>query len=288
MIRRAAVAVAVALLLAACGNQSGASDGTMSVYLDNGTESPQDLVVDGSQPPDDPPSPTSTVLTYRYKACTRKPPAPGSTHLRASDLPVSGTVVVRGSTLALEHATDLVLLDGTVRSGAGYDGATGGGGESLRVSQDPVTAPVTLAVIDSPSAGRRVAFLEVQVRPTAPVRWVEEPKLGIVTDGGDGAFIRGGALGIGGDEDPVDAYVDAFYPGGDNESGNVCVLTLTRAGDVDSVMFSTGIGDGGYPTFVGYDAAGEIVSLVSYGGLVPWSASGLPGAPPPADALGEN
>jgi hypothetical protein len=154
------------------------------------------------------------------------------------------------------------------------------------VASEPVTAPVTLAVINGPNFGRRVAFLEVQVRSATPVRWVEAPTLGIVTDGGDGAFIRGGALGSDGSDDDITSYVGAFYPDGDSTSGNVCVLAVTRAGDVDSVIFSTGIGDGSYATLAGYDEAGEIVSLVSYGGLVPWSASGLPGTPPPADALG--
>ncbi|WP_370521018.1 DUF4241 domain-containing protein [Cellulomonas sp. H30R-01] len=49
---------------------------------------------------------------------------------------------------------------------------------------------------------------------------------------------------------------------------------------VDAVVFSAGYGDGGYPTFLGYDADGVVVSAVSYGGVLPWALSGLPGTPP--------
>ena len=281
MIRRSSIVIAAVLLLAACGSSSATDDGLVSKFDTDqaaGTESAVPLPSEAET--------TSPPGTYLYRACPRGGPARGTTHLRATDLPVDGDVVVRGSRVTLEHATDLVLLDGTVRSGNGYDGATGGGGDPLRVAREPVTAPVTLAVINGPNLGRRVAFLEVQVRPATPVRWAEASTLGIVTDGGDGAFIRGGALGSDGSDEDINDYVGAFYPDGDSTSGNVCVLAVTRAGDIDSVMFSTGIGDGSYATFAGYDEAGEIVSLVSYGGLVPWSASGLPGTPLPADALG--
>ena len=52
------------------------------------------------------------------------------------------------------------------------------------------------------------------------------------------------------------------------------------AGKVDAVLFATGFGDGGYPTFLGRDAKGEVVSVVHDSLVVPWSVSGLPGTAP--------
>jgi hypothetical protein len=51
-------------------------------------------------------------------------------------------------------------------------------------------------------------------------------------------------------------------------------------GVTDSVLFSTGNGNGAYPTELDYDVSGKIVSLVFYGFVVPWRLSGLPSTPP--------
>jgi hypothetical protein len=154
---------------------------------------------------------------------------------------------------------------------------------AVRVTTRKVLAPVTLAVLDSPAVGRRVAFVEVRITTTTPVRWTEEPNLDIVTDGGDGGFVRGTAEALRDDQTSTDAYIDAFYPNSNSASGNVCVQRITHTGQLDAVMFSTGYGDGGYATFVGRDKDGVIASVVHYGDVLPWRMSGLPGAPPPAD-----
>ena len=77
-------------------------------------------------------------------------------------------------------------------------------------------------------------------------------------------------------ESLIDAYVNAFWPHGNEDSGNVCVLRLAKKGGADGVLFLTGYGDGGYPTFVGKDKTGAVVSIVSYGGVLPWRYAGLP------------
>ena len=59
------------------------------------------------------------------------------------------------------------------------------------------------------------------------------------------------------------------------------------AAEPDGVVFSTGIGDGGYPTYVGRDAEGGVVSVVHHGGQLPWALSGLPGTPPRGLAAGD-
>ena len=220
-----------------------------------------------------------------FRACTREPADPSSTNLHARDItndtlksggPYDVSRVPTGR-MNLEHASDLVLTDGTIGAGNGYEAA------SAIAPQVPITrpgtvAPVTLAVLNSPRAGRRVAFLEVRLSATPPVRWDEDNRFGIGTDGGDGGFVTG-AKDTG--DDLVDLYVEAWFPGGNSASGNVCVLRTPRGGArPDAVLFSTGYGDGGYPTLVGRDANGVAVSLVSYGFVVPWRLSGLPGRPP--------
>ena len=227
--------------------------------------------------------------TSHYTACVRAAADPASTHLRpvamidsSNDKDDVGGAIPHG-TVRLEHATDLVLSDRRLGAGSGYAAATGTPDGEITVAKGPVTAPVTLAVLDSPTGGRLVAYVEVRVRATAPVSWRLEDKLAIGTDGGDGGFVRGTAARVEPGAGEVNDYVDAFYPHGNSASGNVCVLGMASNGQADSVLFSTGYGDGGYPTFVGTDAHGDIASVVSFGFILPWSDSGLPGPAPRYD-----
>lgn len=237
-------------------------------------------------------SPTEPVGdSPTFVACGREPADPTTTNLRPSELTEADREATQAwpygpipdGRMVVEHAADLPLPAGLLGFGNGYEAAVGMlGGERLHeVAAPGTTAPVTLAVLDSPSSGRRVAFLEVRVAPGAPVRWQEEPTLGFGTDGGDGGVWAPDSR----EEAPADdaaafASIDAMYPDGDSASGNVCTVRSTPEG-VDGVVFSAGYGDGGYPTFIGYDAADEVVSVVSYGFVIPWALSGLPGTPPP-------
>lgn len=246
----------------------------------------------GAEDPVPPPelSPTPTAprspqpTDIRYRACDRVPPAAGSTRLTAHDAEEGADLRARlrvpSGPLVLEHGADLVLEDGTVLAGNGYE-AAGAGVTPVPVAPPGTVAPVTLQVLASPESGRRVAFLEVHLGPGAVVTWSEVAGLGIGTDGGDGGFDTGTAQRAT-EDDPLTGYPDAFFPAGDSGSGNVCVL---RQGAEETrpsgVLFTTGYGDGGYPTYGGRDAAGRLVSLVSYGGIVPWALSGLPGPVPP-------
>lgn len=231
-----------------------------------------------------------------FVACGRDPADPTTTNLRPSELTEADRQATQAwpygpipdGRMVVEHAADLPLTAGLLGFGNGYEASVGllGGEQLHEVAEPGTTAPVTLAVLDSPSSGRRVAFLEVRVAPGEPVRWQEEPGLGFGTDGGDGGVWAPGSR----EEEPADdaaAFdaIDAMYPGGDSTSGNVCTVRSTPDG-VDGVVFSAGYGDGGYPTFVGYDVADEIVSVVSYGFVIPWALSGLPGTPPPPSPEG--
>ncbi|MGV8978363.1 MAG: DUF4241 domain-containing protein [Cellulomonas sp.] len=149
---------------------------------------------------------------------------------------------------------------------------------------------MSVAVLDSVSAGRLVAFVEIRLDSEAPVRWVSERRLGIGTDGGDGGFLALGASPGHLDDAAAGAAIDAsfaaFFPDSKNYvTWQQCVVRSTGA-QVDGVLFSTGWGDGCYPAYLGQSAGGDVVSVVLFGGVLPWNLSGLPGEAPPADEVG--
>ncbi|MBO1751763.1 DUF4241 domain-containing protein [Actinotalea sp. BY-33] len=189
----------------------------------------------------------------------------------------------------MEAATALDIEDGVLGAGAGYYAAIGSPEVTARVAEETVRdAPVSLSVLDSPTSGRRVAFVEIRLSPKSPVSWTREPDLGIATDGGDGGFLTQSAVPDAAPDDTevVEAFIAAFFPDPDDVSTWHECLERSSGDRVDGVLFSTGWGDGYYPTYLGEDAAGDVVSVVSFGGVVPWNLSGLPGAPPPADEVG--
>ncbi|MFC8190235.1 DUF4241 domain-containing protein [Cellulomonas sp. NPDC057328] len=223
-----------------------------------------------------------------FTPCGRRPADPARTNLRprtltAADAVVAldryGTIPVDGP-LTVEAGGYLVLVDGTIDAGNGYEAAYGLTIEpDVAVAAGTVTAPVSLSVLDSEESGRRVAFVEVRVAAADPVTWEESPDLVFGTDGGDGGFLATGALPEGVEVDGWD-YVEAFFPEGD-ESSNVCVERRTTPdGPMDGILFSIGWGDGGYPVYLGRAADGSVVSVVCWSGITPWEWSGLPGTPP--------
>ena len=196
-----------------------------------------------------------------FRACEETPAAPGTTHLQAvdhvelppcsPDLPgLSGPVLVR-------HVTTLHLPTGSVLAADGYEAVQGfpiSAADPFVVSEGPVDAQVTASIWE-PGDGRRVAWLELSFGDAVPVRWETVDALGIVTDGGSGGFWSPTAAAVEPSEDPSD-------------------------GVEDGIVFSTGIGDGGYPTYAGRDADGNVVALLNDGGM-PWATAGFPGTPPP-------
>lgn len=225
-----------------------------------------------------------------FSACSRDTASPGTSFLRPTGPGAPGwPAELADGRLVVEHVADLTLTGGWLAAGNGFEAAFGGV-RGVRVADATVDAVVNLGVLDSPSAGRRVAFAELRLGDGPPVVWQEEPALGFVTDGGDGGFValggpepRPGGGDPAAEEQGIDDYVEAFYPGGDSGSGHVCVLRGPPDGPADGFLFSAGWGDGGYPTFLGRSADGEVVSVVSYGYVLPWEVGGMPGAPPPVE-----
>jgi hypothetical protein len=227
-----------------------------------------------------------------FEACPRRGARRVDTNLRpvpridASNAASDPAGSIPRGRVRLEHATNLRLPDGRLGAGNGFEAATGSA-MGVAVAAEETIAPVTLAVFDSATAGRRVAFVEVRITPEKPVKWTPEEQLAILTDGGDGGFFDASAPAVHDDPDAViDGYVRAFFPDGSG-AGNACVLRRSAGrDDPDAVLFTTGYGDGGYETFVGLDPAGTIASVVFFGDVLPWRYSGLPGSPPPGNAAG--
>ncbi|GEA89259.1 DUF4241 domain-containing protein [Cellulomonas cellasea] len=222
-----------------------------------------------------------------FSACPRDRALPGESFLRPAGPEAAGWPdELADGRLVVEHVADLTLVDGWLASGSGFDAAYGGIA-SVRVADSTVEAAIALGVMDSPSSGRRVAFAELRLGEDPPVAWDEEVHLGFGTDGGDGGFVASGTPVVPAvawdDADPASVpadYLEAFYPEGRDDFSTVCVLRGPAGGPADGFLFSSGWGDGGYPTFLGRSADGDVVSVVSYGYVLPWELSGLPGHPP--------
>lgn len=226
------------------------------------------------------------VLLPDFTACGTAPADPARTHLRPHDMTAADAAVdpdrygpVDG-TLRVEDAGDLVLVDGVIDAGNGYEVGYGVLGDPhVQVADATVTAPVSVAVLDTVASGRRVAAVEVKVGASAPVTWEESPDMLVLTDGGDGGFLAPQGLPTGVEVDGW-GYVDAFHP--DEDADVVCVQRRSSPdGPVDGVLFSTGWGDGAYPVLLGRAADGAVVSVLCWTDVVPWSTTGLPGTPPP-------
>jgi len=221
--------------------------------------------------------------TSLFEPCAHTPPALLTTHLEPADLddPVLSDatydVDLPHGTVTLEHVADLRLGNGRIAAGNGYQASTGNGVTFVHVTGGTVVAPVTLALLHDPRSGTRVAFAEVSLEAGDPVRWEEENSLFIGTDGGDGGFVGGGTLPA--SPGRTEAASEAYLAVSARDPAHCAVRTSRKKGSA-AVLFPTGVGDGGYPTLVGRDEFGDVVSIVSYTFLVPWALSGLPGTPP--------
>ncbi|GAA4623027.1 hypothetical protein [Cellulomonas oligotrophica] len=218
-----------------------------------------------------------------FTPCPRATSDPSRTHLQPQDAPADPRTdgemwAQRDGPLLVEDAGDLLLVDGLLgvdTAGAVFDGRADG---HIQVASTTVTVPITLQVLDSAYSGRRVTFVEAQISPDEPARWESADDLWILTDGGDGGYLAPAdavraldALAM------IEPSVEAMH-----RDDGVCAHRRSWLdGPVDAVLFPIGGGDGLYPTYLGRDSDGDLVSVVTWGDMTPWTTSGLPGTPPP-------
>jgi len=177
---------------------------------------------------------------------------------------IRGWRIVRGAGLKLPSGR---LLE----SGGEYMGADG---KPVRVASRPGPYPWFLILeTDARTGQESPAFAQLVLDPAhPPVRWVEDGRFGFVTDGGVG-FI--------GSPEAADALSHAHpyrrYQAW-ARTGTLCFAYQARDG-ARAVVYSNGIGDGGYPGAAGLDSRGRLVAVTWQFGE-PWALGGFPGRPP--------
>ncbi len=153
--------------------------------------------------------------------------------------------------------------------------------DAIDLHAQPGVYPVRLTLARYPGQDfDRVALASLVVSDAATVRW--EAASAIAVDGGTTTFTsaEGAALletsaassaGSLSPDDAWDSLVAHDYLGGES----------AIEGSINLVLTSSGVGDGGYPVFVGYDSAGQPTRVVVDFLLVhlDWPPSSMPTGP---------
>ncbi len=140
--------------------------------------------------------------------------------------------------------------------------------------------PVTLAIGVLENGDERVAYARVDFSSAKPVRWEmalvggqdhreleADSFFGYGVDAGTGCFMGVAASrDLARAMDKVEDYFESIIDGMDatyKHTRSWYAWKPDTAGSENIVCFSSGYGDGCYPSFFGYDAAGNAVALVT-------------------------
>jgi hypothetical protein len=96
------------------------------------------------------------------------------------------------------------------------------------------------------------------------------------TDGGVGAVTSQAVIGVASTPPARDSFIEDVDHGATYQ-----LFDLDGAPGVDSMIFSNGFGDGGFPLSRGYDEAGEMVAVMIWDNRFPWRLAVPDGTPPP-------
>jgi hypothetical protein len=167
------------------------------------------------------------------------------------------------------------------------------GGESVPWMPEGESAPITLA--ERPQrryrvdavwrreriGGKRyedIVGVVIVERDTPVVRWRELERVGYGTDAGLGA-ITTPEWAARREAHPEDG--DRLYERLIDMSGRYFVDDVDGHEGADTLVFSNGYGDGGFPAVAGYDAAGKRSQIVLWTIAAPWRLAFPEGEPPP-------
>ena len=141
------------------------------------------------------------------------------------------------------------------------------------VSVAPGTWPVGVSIAHLPGDDQRITAAWIRVSDALPVRWEyaqltgrrerEAPAYGV--DSATGAFVSAeGAIALAAhlDDDSLDDLVEKmeaqYVP-----TREWAVVPVPGTDGLDVAAFSSGLGDGSYVSYWGYDGGGEIVCLLT-------------------------
>ena len=151
--------------------------------------------------------------------------------------------------------------------------------------------PVIVSVADfQPSGEARFACAMLRIGDKTPVRWeiafINEPNINQTddqvfygVDAGTGCFVDSDAAQIledlFPDEDQFEGFCDRILAEMENNSfgkhrtAGWANMQVSEASEANIITFSSGWGDGGYASFWGYDASGNLTGLVTDFALFP-------------------
>ncbi|HEV8696662.1 MAG TPA: DUF4241 domain-containing protein [Candidatus Limnocylindrales bacterium] len=192
----------------------------------------------------------------------------------------TGTSFGRSVTMTVDYAGDVILPTGRlVASDALII-------DSLPFAEavPPGRHAVSVLVVEFADGDRRVAAAMVTVAPNEPIRWElalvagQDPAtlgpgefFGYGVDSGTGAFTSPEATERLRDLTAYEACSNAVTAGmfpGEQRFGVTVEVEVDRASGTNVVAFSSGFGDGAYPSFVGFDDDGRpAVVLTDFGVL---------------------
>lgn len=228
-----------------------------------------------SQPPG-PPSATPTSLTV-----TEPTPAAELGLLlddsgRPYDAPVDAGVTVQTRPLAsLDIAGgQLRVMDGSALAVFPGEGAPGEGGMEVDFAG---SEQLQVDIVWEPQQTREAVLgVRVRVPDSQPVaRWARF-RYAYGTDGGMGGITSEAVV-----RRATASGFEAWKPPTIDDSEEVYLLDLDGRPGEDSLLFSNGYGDGGFPMSEGRDATGRLVALLIWHPRYPWRLAVPEGAPPP-------
>ena len=153
------------------------------------------------------------------------------------------------------------------------------------------TFPVRLAVADFPSGGLRVAFARVDFRRAPIARWSmavtegqdvstlkDDEIFGYGVDAGTGSFFdplagKAAAALLEADPDAWEAWQTKGEANGSKVVGPYFFLLDQPLGEANVIMFGSGWGDGFYASWFGYDADGNVATLVTDFATIDWNTA---------------
>lgn len=178
------------------------------------------------------------------------------------------------------HAGDLALPSGRLITGSGGDIAFPDGRTAVDLGIAGGRYDVSLLMANLDGGNRRVAFAELALRPSPPVRWEDAPTLFFATDGGDGGYMSEEAAEYASTGNGSWRFASLDYASRQQPYPPCELIEFIDRRPLNAVIFATGWGDGRYPTVLGYDRGGNVSAVVTYTFVVPWRLAGLPGEPP--------